>query len=55
MRTLWLATTAALLPLIWGWGTHFLLARLWPAKRRAVAQQRDSSSSPATTHIDYQI
>jgi hypothetical protein len=54
MRMTLLIVVTALLPLVWGWGVHRLVARLWPASRPGSGHY-DADPSPSIPPISYHI
>jgi hypothetical protein len=54
MRTLLLVLVGLVLPLIWGWGMHRLLAWLWPATLPSMANQT-AEAHQLDALTDYQI
>jgi hypothetical protein len=54
MQTFWLILGSVVLPLIWGWAMHRLLAWLWP-ERQLVAAARDEIVAHPDPLADYQI
>lgn len=51
MHPQFLFLLAAILPGVWGWGTHWLLERIWPRRDLMVSHHDVPSRAP----VDYQI
>lgn len=56
-QTTWttlLIMVTVLLPLVWGWGVHWLVARLWPASRPG-SGNHGADTRPPIPPISYHI
>jgi hypothetical protein len=54
MQTFWLILGSLVLPLMWGWAAHRLLAWLWP-ENHPLAADRDEKFHRPDPLADYQI
>lgn len=52
-RTTLLIVVTTLLPLVWGWGMHLLVARLWPTGRPVSGD--DEADAPTVPPLNYRI